>query len=265
MITDIDDLEQLDYRNITNLEIENCNIDNDEFINLLSECINLKSLEISSSRIISFNFLKEMKKLESLKISSIKTKSDTILDLTSNILLKEFDIARFYVFKIDLSNLSNLISCKITYQSFGSSLDINIEGCKSLEVLELYKVKVSKIATLNLLNLTNVEIILTNLQNFSCDSKLISTLYFKGNDSLEFISIPFAKFMYKFEVYKCISLNSININFNLELKEFILKDTELNNKNINTLDQIKAIKELNKDSDKRGWAAAIDSGLFDSK
>lgn len=55
MVTDIDDLEQLDYRNISSLEIQG-NIDTEEFINLLSECSNLKSLEISSSRLISFDF-----------------------------------------------------------------------------------------------------------------------------------------------------------------------------------------------------------------
>lgn len=125
--------------------------------------------------------------------------------------------------------------------------------------------QVNKISTLNLLKLTNIDISITNLEKFSCDSELINSLFFKGNNSLSEISIPFSKRIESIKISNCISLKSIDINFNLVNKEFILRDTELNKIGITTLDQIKAIKELNKDSDNRGWATLIHSGLFDPK
>lgn len=143
------------------------------------------------------------------------------------------NLAHFYI------RDSNFDFGKIDFSKLNKLKDISFDNCNGFSLLDFSKNN-----------------LLEHLRVLNCDK--VETISIEGN-AIRLIHLAKSKNINKFNIKTLPS----------QLEYLYLIDTKIQYKSestyLNTLNSVYIYNNLNKDSDKRGYAAAIDSGLFDFK
>lgn len=205
----------------------------------------------------SFGFLKSMKKLKAFSLNSKDWYFN--LDLSENILLEDVSISVKHVNKFTFPNLTKLDTVVIVLESTDPTT-IDIKGCKKLQTLSL-TANISSIDSELLHKLSYVDIKESSIEKFYCESKELSEVLLSDNKNLKTVSLPNADYLAKFKA-KNTELSSLEMKYGVKNLDFDIRNTPFSKRGVNTLEQVKASMNLKSDSDIRGWASIIDTGLF---
>lgn len=233
-----------------------CFIDK-EYSECLQEFKQVSELSIKCSG-NKYDFLKSMKKL---KVFSL-TDNDWYfqnLDFSENILLEDVSISIKHADKLSFPNLTKLDTVSIT-QNSANPTTIDIKGCKKLQTLSI-TANISSIDSELLHKLSYVDIKESSIEKFYCESKELSEVLLSDNKNLKTVSLPNADYLARFKA-KNTELSSLEMKYDVKNLDFDIRNTPFSKKGVNTLEQVKASMNLKSDSDIRGWASIIDTGLF---
>lgn len=228
-----------------------------EYSDCLSEFKQVTELSVAC-RGNFYEFLKSMKKLKVFSLNNAKDLYSN-LDFSENILLEDVSISIKHANKLIFSNLTKLDTVGIVFES-ADPTTIDIKGCKKLQTLSI-RANISSIDSELLLKLSYVEIKESSIEKFYCESKELSEVLLSDNKNLKTVSLPNADYLAKFKA-KNTELSSLEMKYDVKNLDFDIRNTPFSKKGVNTLEHVKASMNLKSDSDIRGWASIIDTGLF---